>query len=325
MSLSFGGGSKSQSSSGSFSGTDNTNTNFTQNGTTTTAPNNPDWVTNGASGLFAGAKNLAGVNPQNYVAGRNDIQGQAYASGQGLSTSPAYGNAIDYTNFIMHGGAPQTSAATASPYISSYMDPYLSSVVNATGADMDAQAGQTRAQQALDLARSGAFGGSGAAITQALTEGQLARARATTLSGLESQGFQSAVSNAQQDAQRAQGANDLNANLHAQEQDRRLAAANQMSNIATAQNNVANQNINTQSALGDTFRNIQQAQQTAPLELQSWLAQQFSGLPLNLFNGNTQTTNQTGTQTSDETQQGTQSSKGSSSGFNFGFTATPKI
>lgn len=301
--FSFGGG--SNKSSGQFSGTDNT--------VTTSTPTNPEWVTNGMSDLWSGASALGKANPLSYVAGANPLQTQAQAGASGLSLDPAgYGNASAYDNaMVTQGKAPQTTAVQANPYISTYMDPYQSAVIDATKADMADQAGQTRAQQALALTRGSAFGSSNAPLAQALTEGQLALKNNTVLSGLRSQGYTQALGAAEQDAGRAQSSNDLNANLHSQMQDRRLQAARDEVAAANAQGENARQNIATQSTVGDQSRQIQQAIDSAPLSLQSWLQQYFSGLPTNLTQG--------GTEVSNETQSGTQSSKGKNSNFGFSF------
>lgn len=301
MSISFGFG--SGSSKNSYTGSDTYDK--------TTTPVNPDWVNFGGQSIWNGASQLGAQDPQSYVAGSNPLLDQTqYQAQNGLTGTPWYYDAAaGATARQVRKDAPTTSGVTANGYVDSYLNPYLDQVVGATKADMDAQAGQTRAQQSLDLARSGAFGGSGAAITQSQTEGQLSRALGTTLGGLRSQGFDTATQNAQQDAQRQQGANDLNAQLVNQQRDRDLAAAGQLSNIATQQSDTQRQNLAAQMAVGNNQRTVQQQQQQAPLDLQSWLGSQFSGLPLNLYQGQ----NETGT----ELQSGT--SKGKTSSFNFGF------
>lgn len=309
------GGSKSNTNS-SFTGTDtyDKNTNFNQ----TSTPTNPDWVSSGAQNIFTGAQSLAGANPQNYVAGPNAQQLQAGQSASNLNGTPwNYEAALGKTGQVMNSDAPQMQAATASPYINNYLNPYVDQVVNTANADFDANAGQTRAQQALQMAHSGAFGGSGAAITQSLTEGQLARARATQDATLRAQGYDTALGAAQQDASRQQEANSNNAQLVGQQYDRALTGANQLGNLSSTYEGNQRADAATQAAVGDSLHTIQQQQATAPLDLQAWLQQNFSGLPLNLFQGQTQV----GTQNEDGTENQSGTSKGKTTGLNFGFTA----
>lgn len=304
--MSFGGGKSSSSNKGSSTSTSNTNTNYTQ------APVNPEWVTNGASGLYSQAQGLAAANPQSYVAGPNALQTQAGAGASALTTSPdVYQTAEGITSNAFGRPAAQSDAVQASPYLSQYMSPYTNDVVNSSLASFDNQAGQTRAQQALQMAQSGAFGGSGAAIDQSLTNGQLALSRGQLQSGLLNQGFTTALGAAENDANNAQSANNENAQLKQSNRQMILNAANQLGGLATQQNQNANQNIATQDAAGGVLQGISQQQAQAPLNLQSWLGQYFSGLPLNLFQGQTGTENQNGTQSG--------TTKGSSTGYNFGF------
>lgn len=122
---------------------------------------------------------------------------------------PVTGKATNY-NAIMAGTAKAYDAikageakgydatnANASTYnassllegLNNYMSPYTGQVVDAALADFDYGAGQTRANQALDEARSGAFGGSGAAIGRSLTEGEIMRGRGSLSAQLRDQNF----------------------------------------------------------------------------------------------------------------------------------------
>jgi len=92
------------------------------------------------------------------------------------------------------------SASSLLEGLDKYRSPYAQDVVNTALADYDYGAGQTRANQALDEARSGAFGGSGAAITRALTEDNLTRGRGTLSAGLRDQEFTRATGLSAQDA-----------------------------------------------------------------------------------------------------------------------------
>lgn len=341
--MSFGKNNSHNNSSGSYNGTQNFtgtdnytgNTAYNQNGASyqATQATNPTWVSNTAQGLNNGVVGLMGRDPTSFVAGANPLQVTAANTAGNLTGSPwDFNAATDATGAVMNAAAPHTSGVSAAPFIGRYMDPALNDEVNAAMNDFDFNAGQTRAQQALQLAGSGAFGGSGAALTQSATEGQLARARAATDAGLRQQAFTQALGGAQSDAQRLQGAKDLNAQLQGQQLDRTLSGAGQLAGIASGYD--ANQRANSaaQDQAAAPLQQIQQLIAQAPLQYQGALTQLFSGLPLNLFQGQTQvgantqagtqnqagTENQSGTQTSAGTQTGSSNGTGWGFGFNLG-------
>lgn len=294
------GGSASKSSSSSTS-----TTNSSSNIHNVTTPIVPEWATSLTQNVAGRVGDLTSLDPQSLVAPANSLQTQAGAGAAGLTGSPwNFDAAADQTRYVMSANAPRTGAVQASPYISQYFDPYQQQVIDATGADLSAHEGQVRAQQALDLAGSGAFGGSGAALTQSMTEGELARARATALSGLRSQGYAQALGAAQQDAQRAQGAKDLNAQLYGQQMDRALAAARQLSDLSTSYDANQRANIGTQLAAGDDLRSIDQQQLQAPVTSTQQIVAMLSGLPIQLFTGQDQTGTQSGTSTTNSKESG---------------------
>ena len=146
----------------------------------TTMPIVPEWgasLTQSAAGRIG---ELLGQEPQSFVAPANGLQELAGAGagrlGQGASL---YGEAGDLVRGVGQRGAaanvyeaqqagPASKAMAGSllDNLDSYMSPYRRDVVDAALADFDFGAGQTRAQLDLDLAGSGAFGGSGSALTR---------------------------------------------------------------------------------------------------------------------------------------------------------------
>jgi len=86
-------------------------------------------------------------------------------------------------------------------------------VLAAAMGDYDAEAGRRRAAQDLEMAGQGAFGGSGAALTRSLTEGELARGRNSRLAGLLDQMFAQGASLSAGDADRRQQASTAAAQL----------------------------------------------------------------------------------------------------------------
>lgn len=301
------------------SGTSNTQYN------STTTPVVPQWASDLTQGVAGRVGSLLNYDPQSLVAPANTLQTQAGDAASRLSGSPWNFNAAadlargaantSWLDGYMNTPTPIASGGKASDYLSNYMNPYLNDVVNATSADLDAHEGQVRAQQALQLAGSGAFGGSGAALTQSMTEGELARARAATLSGLRSQGFNTALGAAQGDAERATQARlaDLQANLQDRQQkvnfglagqQQQLAAANALSGLSSAYDANLRGNIGAQQAVGGDLRGVTQAQDQAPFTSTQQIVAMLQGLPIGLFTGST--TNST---------QNTQT-KGSTTGVN---------
>jgi hypothetical protein len=213
--------------------------------------------------------------------------------------------------------------ATASNYSASsllegldkYMSPYTGDVVNTALADYDFGAGETRATQALDEARSGAFGGSGAAITRALTEDSLTRGRGTLSAGLRDTAFtrgaglsatdagfrnQAAAANAaaanQAAAFRAQAANEagrFNAGAMDTALARQLSAGGALGSLGAQEGADTRANVALQGQMGAEQRAISQALAGAPISVLQALAGAYSGLPLNLLSGETATENRT--------------------------------
>lgn len=184
-------------------------TKTTSSSTQTRTPNNPTWVTEGLAGVGGALQGLMGRDPTTFVAGPSQLQTKAFKNAGRLNSSPYFGQAGGIFNEVADAGANTYDAQgydaqgydatdagsqgyTASSLLeglNKYKSPYEADVVNSALADFDYGAGATRAQQALDEARSGAFGGSGAAITRALTESDLARGRASTSAQLRDQMF----------------------------------------------------------------------------------------------------------------------------------------
>lgn len=309
MSLQFG-GSKSKEKTSS---TMNQDSNFDR----TDSPLVPDWISGGVQGLGNKITSFFdNTNPMSLIAGADPLQTQAAGGAAGLDPrSWAYDGAADATRGVMGMEAPQMQAASLLDGLDGYMSPYMGQVVDAALADFDFGAGQTRAQQALDMAGAGAFGGSGAAITRAQTEEGLNRARASTSATLRDQGFRVGADLSGQDAGRRQQASAANAQLEADNRNRTMAGAGQLANLASQLGGDERAILGTQAAMGDVMRGISQDQAGAPVD---FLAQQlalYTGLPLEMFVG----------MNSKGTEKVTGSSTGKSSGSKFGLTAGAKF
>lgn len=294
MSISFG-ASKSKeksSSTGSFDRTD--------------APIVPDWISSGVQGLAGQITDFfSGADPSSLVAGADPLQTQAAAGASALSPrSWVYDESADTIRNVTNAAAPQMQSASLLDGLDNYMSPYTGQVVDAALADFDFGAGQTRAQQALDLAGAGAFGGSGAALTRSATEDALARARGATSATLRDQGFQVGANLSNQDAGRRQQTSATNAQLEADNRNRQLAGAGQLVSQASQLGADERATVGTQAGMGEVMRDITQDQVGAPVD---FLAQQlalYTGLPLEMFVG--------------MNSKGTEKTSGKSSGTAFG-------
>lgn len=260
------------------------NSNTTERGSVT--PTNPLWVTEGVQGLGSRLSQLGQMDPYGLVAPLNGLEQQAMSGAGRLDGYGfAYDEAADWTRGVAAQPAPTVQAASLLDGIEAYYNPYRSQVVDAATADFDADAGRTRASQALSLAGASAFGGSGAALTQAFTESELARARNTQLSSLLAGMFNSSAALAGQDADRRQQASSQNAQLAAQHAALRLQAANGLAGLAGARATSDREDVATQAALGAQARGVDQAYRMAPYTALTSQADIMAKLPLELFRG----------------------------------------
>lgn len=246
----------------------------------------PDWITNAVQGFTNNVTNLAGQNPASFVAGSNGNLDRAAAGAEGLSGTPGtYDAATDLTRSVGQADAPDIASL-----MRSFMSPYTKQVVDATSADLDHS--DNIARQQSDLSNPAAFGGSGIALTKGNLEDALSRARGTTLGGLRSQGFDTALTGATSQA-----------NLIQQQRNQRLAAAQGLDTIANDYGTNQRANIGTQIGAGTVTRGVTQDQLSAPLNLQTWATQTLPDLLRSYFGSDT-----SGTQTGSTISSGSGSS-----------------
>jgi hypothetical protein len=300
---------------------------------TVTTPTNPEWVTKANEGYSNKIMDLGKIDPYSLVAGPTALQNQAVKSASNLGMDQTKWNSLvnmaTPTIGQRSGDAQSVTNTTANAAslldnLKAYMSPYTNAVVKSTLAGFDQNAGMTQAQQALDLARSGAFGGSGAAITQSMTNQGLAMARAQQEAGLRDQAFNTGANLSNMDANRFQEANMANAQMEAQakalnanlayqamaknadlgyQTDAQNAALALQGRGQTADmllNGDANSrsNIQLQGVLGSDMRAIEQARLNAPIDLLKTQVAMNAGIPANLFRGETSEMNGTNTTTS---------------------------
>lgn len=256
----------------------------------TMTPTHPQWVTDGVQGLSTRLGQLGQADPYGFVAPLSGLEQQAMGGAANLGRYGfAYDEAADWLRELPGQEVPVVQAASLLDGIEGYYNPYRHQVVDAATADFDAHAGQTRAAQDLNLAGQRAFGGSGAAITRALTEGELARARASQVSNLLAGMFNTSAGLANQDADRRQQAASQSAQLAAQVGSeslaRRLQAANSLAGLAQARSASDRDDVATQAALGAQVRAADQAYRLAPYTVLTNQADIMAKLPLELFRG----------------------------------------
>jgi hypothetical protein len=295
-----------------------TTTTTNKNYGSTTTPITPDWALNPTRAIADQIGENAKRNPYDLVAPAHDLQGRAAAEAENLSgLSWNFDGAADVMRGIAQDGpntyaastgqAAKAKAASLLENLESYMSPYRRDVVDTALSDFDHSAGQTRAQQDLDLAGSGAFGGSGAALTRSMTEDALARGRANTSATLLDQMFQRGAALSADDANRRQQVSLANAaaanqfglaNMDAlnaagrfgaeaadRMQQRRMDAARGLVDLSTAYDANKRANIETQASMGGILRDIDQQYRQAPMNHTQQLVAAISGLPSELFVG----------------------------------------
>lgn len=268
--------------------------------TSSTTPNAPSWVT-GLSQSFA--DQIPNLKPQ--VAGLSGLEQDAIGGLSGQNFGGLFNDAAGILRASAGQSAPSINAGDGAKGIDKFMNPYISDVVDATANDLDYSAAGTRSQQALDLARNQAFGGSGAAITRSMTEGELARARASALGGLRAQGFSDAAQLSQAEESRKLQASIAQAQASA-------AASAQQQAAAQGLLQIGNTGLNQQTGLGETQRGVDQSILNLPITTAATQIGLFGDLPIDTLTG--QTTN--GTETRNSTTKG--SSVGVEAGYSYG-------
>lgn len=247
--------------------TANSTSNLTSRSTTT--PLVPQWGSDLTQRVAGRVGSFLDVDPYESVAPVHALQSQAVSRAGalgGLTAPPQIG--------AVSSGRGESLLDN----LQAYMSPYTNDVVDTALADYDFGAGQTRAEQDLALARDGAFGGSGAAITRSMTEDALTRGRATTSANLRDQAFMRGAALSSEDANRRQQSAGLNAQLAQDRQSRNADLlfgydANERSNIASL------------AGLGETMRGIDQQRREAPMANAQQLVAMLQGLPISLFTG----------------------------------------
>lgn len=292
-----------------FSGSKN-KSKSTSTGTTssTSTPIVPEWLQGVTEGLVKKRTDLGAANPQDYVAGSNGLLDLGAQGASRLTTSPNYGTAtgaasgvtdMSWLDPLMNGGAPDLSAT-----MQRFKNPYQRDVIDASLADYDFGAGQTRAQQDLDQAGSSGFQGSGMALTRSATEDALTRGRGSLSAGLNQQGWKDQLEAALAQENLSMSDRGQKAGFGFSRGNQNLAAADTLRGIGDSEGASTRANNSQMIDIGQIFRGIEQDQRGASLNLADW-AQQMPDWLTALIG-----TSETGTQNTTST--------GKSSGLSFG-------
>lgn len=281
-----------------------TNTQATGTSTTTATPSVPDWLANPYKTSATQVGQLQSMDPSQFAPQTSQLEQQAFDGGSNLSVSPNYGQATTQLNGINY-NPQQIQGQSLLSGLQQYFNPYKDQVLNPVLNDMDVQAGQTRAAQSAKEAATGSFRGSRAGIAEGQTEGNLARARATTEGGLLNNMYDTATSLSSQDAARRQEAQSANASNGIAANSQRLQGAGLLSTIGQQQGSDARANLGTQATLGALQQQIGDAQRQEPLTYQQQMQGLLSGLDPSLFTG--KTVNGTDTSNSSSTTKSTPS------------------
>lgn len=195
---------------------------------TVATPTNPEWVESPFKDFFSKVTEAGNAPAGSYVAPAAKLQTTAFDRIAGMtSQNPMFGEAADMARAGASTGPSYSTAEGYSPAmvntaqigpmgkakgqslldnLDAYFNPFEQRVIDTTLADFDENAGRTRAVQMLDGAKNSALGGSGFAIREGVTEGELSRARASADANLRSSGFDRATSLSDADATRRQQA-----------------------------------------------------------------------------------------------------------------------
>jgi hypothetical protein len=263
----------------------------TENSTSTSTPDVPNWLLDPAKRAASTISTLQQTDPNQFAPQVSDLQQKSFADAGNLTNSPLYGEAAGMARGVGDVSADQVQGQSLLTGLDQYYNPFKQQVLNPVMADYDAQAGQTRAAQAAQAARGQAFQGSRYGIQEGQTEGELARGRAATEGGLLGNMYTQATGLSSEDAARRQQAmmGNQSANLQA-------GLANQQAGFQKAG---LLQGIGFQAGLGGVKTDAENAARQYPLEFARQTEGLLSGLGPSQYMG--RTTTGTGETTSDMT------------------------
>jgi hypothetical protein len=248
----------------------------TQNQTSTIRPADQETI-DAYKRLIAGAETTAGTawNPatSQQVAGFTPDQQAAFNQIRGGIASPYINEAAGYA---------RAGAGDISGNIENYYNPYVDQVVDATQRDFDVQNQRQQSGIVGDARMRGSLGGDREAVAQALTAEAQSRVQSPIMANLRSQGYNTALSAAQNEAARSLQTSGIMGNLG------QLAYTD-----TSALLGIGGQQQQNQQGVLDAASANAQAQSAYPFQTQQWLAGILGSATPNLGS----TTNSSGTST----------------------------
>lgn len=267
-----------------------------------------------------------------YVPGMFESAMQMARAGGGAAPAQASYQGYTPAQASAAGIGPVSHAQAAHAYggIGAYMNPYESAVVDSTMSDMSRARQMTIADNGRGAVLAGQYGGSRQGVAEALTNSEFLRGIGSTIGNLRHGGFGTALQYANADADRTQQVGMFNAsadNTRTQaqaefEQQASLASqaalnaggqfdsqqgaemsrfnAGQVDAAAARQlqaagllGDLGQYGLDVMGRFGGTQQELEALYRRAPLDLLQATNGLYGQLPLNLFNGQSQTTNGT--------------------------------
>lgn len=256
-----------------------TKTNSTSSGTATTTPTVPSFLQDPARDFYSNVSSLlSSGGPSAYGPTANQQSGFNLAGGLGVNSG--MNEAMNGTRSALNYQPDQVTAQRlADTDLTSYMNPWDQSVVDAAGRDF-----QYANELGLNSLRAGtptgAYGGSRGAISAGQLVGDNTRNFANTVAGLRQSGYQNAQNMALSDIANLLNTQTGNADRNLAGAGLRLGAANQLGAQSLAQDENTRSNVATQLGAGETERSIAQENDPAS-QRAAWLARIASLLGIN--------------------------------------------
>lgn len=241
-----------------------TRTSQTSSSTGTSTPNVPSWLQGPAQNYVTQVSSLMGGQLPT-----SSLQTQAVDSARNLGSGMSgYGDAMNGTRSLMNYTPDDVTAGQLSETnLDPYMNPWTSSVIDASLADIERARQGAISQGQGSATMAGAYGGSRHGVADSLTNESALRTAASTAANLRSQGFTNAQGAALTDIGNRLNAQQFNVNSRLAGAGLRLGASDQLGRQILAGDENSRQNLATTAALGEVERNnTPEAQRMAWLE-----------------------------------------------------------
>lgn len=275
----------------------------TFNQTSTSTPNNPQWVEDSVAGLQGKINWLGETDAQSLVPGASSLQTQAFGQAGNLGGWQA-GNteaAAAARGALANNPAAQqaTSRSLLDTDLEGYLNPFQDQVIDSSLAGYDEQRGMQEAEMRAAQARNGKFSGSGDAIRRSLFDRGTLQDRTGIESTLRSQGFDRATGLATSDLDREANTSQFNAsqaNAVAQaNRDAQLQGAGLLGDLSNASSANERADLGLLTEMGGEQREIEREKLGANTDLLQLISQLNGNQPYGLFRGETSTGSGTST------------------------------